>query len=250
VRAILPDYAFERLLAIRSRRFQVRQLKRAGLLDAAARYVARNGQTVRHGPFAGTVYPMGAALSHHSIPKLMGTYEQELHGVLRTIAQRKYDLVIDIGCAEGYYAVGLARMLGTKVLAYDPELIERAFCEEAARLNGVSNLVELKDLFRSSDVALFRDLRVFCVCDCEGFEAKIFTEETIQDTAKWDLLIELHGEAGQQVKSLAWPHNKTTIPSVGRGETYQELEGLGDQAKLLSEYRGGPQSWLWCDSAA
>lgn len=246
-RAFLPDIAFETLRAIRSRRFQVRGLRRKGLLDATARYVERNGCTVRYGPFAGTIYPREAALNRHSIPKLLGTYEQELHHIVNAVGQRKYDLIIDIGSAEGYYAVGLARLLRTKVLACDPEPIERKFCEEAARINGVSSLIEFKSLFRPSDIEKFRDLRVLCISDCEGFEARIFNEHTIQMVGKWDLIIELHGDAAQKLTNLAWLQKTTLIPSVDRVGTYRELEGLGDEKRLLSEYRGA-QCWLWCDS--
>jgi hypothetical protein len=194
------------------------------------------------------IYPKRAALSRHSIPKLLGTYEQELHGVIEVISHRRYEMVIDIGSAEGYYAVGLARMLGTKVLAYDPEPDERRYCEEAARLNGVSSMVELKGLFWRSDIASLRDVRVLCICDCEGFEAHLFNEESTPGTAGWDLLIELHGDAEGRLMNLPWPHRMTTIHSVPRSARFKELEGLGDQAKLLSEYRGSPQTWLWCES--
>jgi hypothetical protein len=247
-RTLLPESLFQRLLAIRSRRHQLRFLRRQGLLNTALRYVERNGCTVRYGPFAGTIYPREAALNRHSIPKLLGTYEQELHSIIETIGKRKYDLVIDIGSAEGYYAVGLARLLKTEVLAYEPEPIERAHCEQTARLNGVESLIEFKDMFRPSDISLFRGMRVLCVCDCEGFETEIFDANTIQETAKWDLLIELHGDTAEKLTSLAWTQTTTIIDSVNRVGNYEELEGLGDQMKLLSEYRSGPQTWLWCDS--
>jgi len=173
-----------------------------------------------------------------------------LHGVIETIGQRKYDLVIDIGSAEGYYAVGLARMLQTKVIAYDPEPIERALCEESARLNCVSSFLECRELFRSSDLERFRNQRVLCVCDCEGFETTIFSSNTIQKISKWDLLIELHGDAVQKLQNLSWPHTTRTIHSEMRSQTYQELEGLGNQDSLVSEHRGSQQTWLWCDSIA
>ena len=249
-RALFPTAVYERLQATRSRRFQVRLSKNQGLLEAAARYIERNGSTVRYGPFAGTIYPLEAALSRHSIPKLLGTYEQELHNVIKIVEQRKYDLVIDIGSAEGYYAVGLARLLRTNVLAYDPEPIERSFCKRAAQLNEVSTLIELRDLFRPSDIRPLRDRRVLCVCDCEGFETELFNANTILDVAKWDLLIELHGNAIKQLVSLAWPQKTSTITSIPSRKPYKELEGLGDQDKLLSEYRDGIQTWLWCDSQA
>src|ERR1700749_2885028 len=103
---VLPMDAFEKLQAIRSRRFQLKFLAQAGLLNASAKYIERNGVTVKHGPFTGMVYPTKATRNRHVIPKLLGTYEQELHGTIETIKGRKYDVVIDIGGAEGYYAVG------------------------------------------------------------------------------------------------------------------------------------------------
>lgn len=247
-RRLLPTYLFEWMKAVRSRRYQMRLLRREGLIAAAALYIEKNGRTVKYGPFAGTIYPLGAALSRHSIPKLLGTYEQELHSILRTIEQRKYELVIDIGSAEGYYAVGLARMLKTKVLAYDPEPRERSYCESSARSNGVSQLVDMRGLFNKSDIHHYRDLRVLCICDCEGFELQLFDEQSIIDVKKWDLLIELHGHAEEQLPRLNWPHKTCTVASAPRNELYSELNGCGDQARLLSEWRSAGQSWLWCDS--
>ena len=247
-RTILPSRMVERLRAIRSRRFQLRFLKREGLLAAGASYIERNGTTVKYGPFAGAIYPRESALSRHSIPKLLGTYEEELHDIIKILEHRKYDLVIDIGSAEGYYAVGLARLLRIKVLAFDPEPVERTFCERAARLNGVSKLVDMRELFLPSDIRTFRERRVLCICDCEGFEEELFNAITIPDVAKWDLLIELHGSATEKLVNLNWPHRTSTRSSGPRCKSYQELEGLGDQQKLLSEYRGGSQTWLWCDS--
>jgi hypothetical protein len=235
-------------MAVRSRRCQFLDFKRTGLLDAAKHYIERYGSTIRYGPFAGTIYPLESALSRHSIPKLLGTYEHELHGIITSIAKRKYDLVIDIGSAEGYYAVGLARLLQTYVLSYDPEPAERRFCGSAARLNNVADLVELRDLFHPSDIRRFRDRRVLCICDCEGFESEIFNASTIRDVAKWDILIELHGTAEDKLKGLNWPQKTSTVISEPLSWPYKELEGLGDQKRLLSEYRNGTQTWLWCDS--
>jgi hypothetical protein len=244
---VMPRGAFERLQAIRSRRFQLRFLARQGLLDASLSYIERNGVIVKYGPFAGTVYPMAAATSRHAIPKLLGTYEQELHHIIDACGRRRYDVIIDIGSAEGYYAVGLAKLLHTQVLAYEPEPIERSLCAEAARLNGVEGLVEMRELFRPSDISLFRECRVLCVCDCEGFEAKIFTPQTVADVAKWDILVELHGEASEKLAALHWPQATTVISSGSPRSVYPELAGLGDQGRLLSEYRTERQRWLWCD---
>jgi hypothetical protein len=245
-RALFPARLFERIVAIRSRRHQLRLLEKEGILDMTARYIQRNGLSILYGPFAGMLYPRDAALSRISIPKLLGTYEQELHPIISEIERRHYDVVIDIGSAEGYYAVGLARLLRAKVMAFDPEPRERRFCREAANLNGVSDLVTLRDLFLPSMVKELANLQALCICDCEGFESHIFSVENVSYTHNWDLLIELHGDAGSRLPALPWPHRTHLIDSTPRKGDFPEIRQLGDPEILLSEYRLSPQKWLWC----
>jgi hypothetical protein len=40
------------------------------------------------------------------LSKLLGTYESELHPVLHEILIKPYELIVDVGSAEGYYAIG------------------------------------------------------------------------------------------------------------------------------------------------
>src|SRR4051812_14244715 len=70
----------------------------------------RYGPVVLSGPFAGMAYVRQAAGSCLA-PKLIGCYEAELHGVVARILRTGYTQIVDIGCAEGYYAVGLARSI-------------------------------------------------------------------------------------------------------------------------------------------
>ena len=66
---------------------------------------------VRNGPFAGMRYPGVQSVCSTIVPKLIGCYEKELHSVIELICSQQYNSVVDIGCAEGYYAVGLAMRL-------------------------------------------------------------------------------------------------------------------------------------------
>jgi FkbM family methyltransferase len=50
---------------------------------------------------------------------------------------KRCDLVIDIGSAEGYFAIGIAR-LGKRVIAFDADPHERRICKVMASLNEVS----------------------------------------------------------------------------------------------------------------
>ena len=100
--------------------------------------------TVRHGPFAGMRYPAAESVGSALFPKLLGSYEQELHPWVERLCHNHYTEVVDVGCAEGYYAVGLAlRLPGARVYAFDvsPHAMRR--CADMARLNGVLDRVTI-----------------------------------------------------------------------------------------------------------
>jgi hypothetical protein len=68
--------------------------------------------TVMDGPFRGMILASETAGAAGDITsKLLGTYEADLHGVLEKAVGRAPRLVINVGCGEGYYAIGLARLL-------------------------------------------------------------------------------------------------------------------------------------------
>jgi hypothetical protein len=232
---ILPTALFQRILAIRSRRWQLNSLTSNGRLDQVKHYIEKHGTVVQSGPFAGLIYPLDAAIGRWSPPKLLGTYEMELHPFLYTAHDRRYDCVIDIGSAEGYYSTGLARMLQVPVLAYDPEPHERAFAVLMAESNGVSHLVKMADLFTVDEMRRLASRRALVVCDCEGFEGSLFRPDTIELTRNWDLMIELHGEADALLPALNWPHKIAVI-------------NLAERDGLQNEGRPKSQRFLFCDS--
>src|SRR5262245_41340678 len=88
----------------------------AAIVCSSARLDETLNLSVQRGPFAGMVYPDHAAVGSTLYPKLLGSYERELHQTVDDIVRLGYDTVVDIGAAEGYYAVGLAmKMPGTQV---------------------------------------------------------------------------------------------------------------------------------------
>jgi hypothetical protein len=236
LKQVLPTKIFERIIAMRSRKWQMKFLKQDGWLDKVQTYVAQHGLTVQNGPFKGMLYPRAAAAIRWCVPQLMGTYEKELHPFLLEASTRQYDCVIDIGSAEGYYACGLARMLGVPVYAYDPEPIEKAYASEMAQLNGVSNLVTMGNLFSPDDMKAFSSKRALVLCDCEGFEEVLFTPETLEDTRKWDIIVELHGSAIQNLPPLNWPHRATLLLPIQH------------RAGMENELRSQQQSFLICEA--
>lgn len=71
---------------------------------------AKTGHIIKYGPFAGMNYDV-AASEGGGAPRLLGGYEASLAPIINDIVEAKPDLIIDVGCAEGYYAIGMARRL-------------------------------------------------------------------------------------------------------------------------------------------
>ncbi len=78
------------------------------------------------------------------MPKLLGSYESELHATLEELLAHEYTAVVDVGCAEGYYAVGLGlRLRNAAIYAFDTNPRARSACAEMAKLNGVDSRIHI-----------------------------------------------------------------------------------------------------------
>jgi hypothetical protein len=99
--------------------------------------------------------------------------------------------------------------------------------------------------------------RCFVMCDCEGYEMKLFTQAAIAALAYSDLLIEVHektvpGVAEYLQSSVARTH--VVDKSHARPRSVAEFpatEFLGPDAELvLNEMRSDGLTWMWCRSRA
>src|SRR5947207_15823212 len=61
------------------------------------------GTRILEGPFQGLIYGDRSFGSMYW-PKLLGTYEKELSACFTAHNLCQYDLFLNLGCAEGYYA--------------------------------------------------------------------------------------------------------------------------------------------------
>lgn len=163
---------------------------RADLL--ANTYIQHHGAKVMYGPFAGMDY-VGQASEGPLMPRLMGTYEQELHPHLARFREEGVDCVIDVGCAEGYYAVGLARAWPeVTVYAYDIDASARERCEDMARRNGVSDRVIVGPEFKPTDFEAFADRKPLVIMDVEGAELDLLRPDLSPALAGMRLIVETH----------------------------------------------------------
>jgi SAM-dependent methyltransferase len=213
-------------------------------------FIARHGATILGGPFAGMAYVQNATEGALA-PRLFGTYESELHPHLAAFAAEGLDCVIDIGCAEGYYAVGLARLIPqVTVYAHDIDEAARAACAALAAKNGVEERVVVGGEFKPADFERFAGRRALVMVDAEGAELDIL--EPVPALAGMSLIVETHdvyrrGALATLVERFSPTHDIVRVdqqPKVFALPPWlQELPHL-DQLLAVWEWRVGPTPWL------
>lgn len=149
---------------------------------------------IRRGPFAGMRYASFAATGSELFPKLIGVYEHDIADIIENAKKQCYEFFIDVGCAEGYYAVGMAKFGNVeRVIAYDIDDYAKKLCAQMASINQVR--VEIRHELTANELCSFpfnKAKRSFIMADCEGFERELFTEDNIHNLKNVELLIEIH----------------------------------------------------------
>lgn len=101
----------------------------------------RQGTIIMGGPFKDMDFLTHSAEGCH-VSKLLGCYEQPLLPHIEIAILTNYQTVINIGCAEGYYAVGMAiRMPHSQILAFDSNPKAQQICSMLAHKNHVSERI-------------------------------------------------------------------------------------------------------------
>ncbi len=152
------------------------------------------GGRVSGGPFAGLRY-VGNSPNPHIGPALLGTYEMELRPFLQRLLAQDFDVFVDIGAAEGYYAVGWARFgRAPRVIAYEGDRLGRVLTRFMARRNGVAGKLDMRGFCDPAALAevLAPFQRPVLLVDIEGLEATMLDPALNPHLARTTLLVELH----------------------------------------------------------
>jgi len=216
-------------------------------------------QEVLYGPFKGMIYPEFRSFGSSLVSKILGCYEKELHPLLERIKNNDYSSVVDIGCAEGYYAVGLAKIFpSAKIFAFDTNADALDFCQKMAKANSVEDRLETGGGCSTETLKnLNLGKRALVVCDCEGFEKELFNENLAQFLSDHDILVEVHDYIDIEISTnLRQVFSKThdifsiqSIDDIQKALTYDcsELNGycLADRKMLLAEFRPAIMEWFF-----
>jgi hypothetical protein len=217
---------------------------------------------VLHGPFAGLKYPELRSAGSALYPKLLGSYESEIQPWIREICNSDYSEIVDVGCAEGYYAVGLARAIpGAKVYAYDVSPKAQQLCAACASANHVSDRVTVRGRFEVNDLLdIHIRQRGLLICDCEGEEIRIFSNDLSHAFSQWDIILETHDFIDINISTTLTAlfrdtHEMRTLSSIDdiqKAKTYTHLEiasfDLNTRRMLLAECRPSIMEWMFLTS--
>ena len=193
--------------------------------------------------------------------KLLGTYEQELNGAIGEIINDQPELIIDVGSAEGYYAVGLCyKLKSTKMIAFEVEEKSHIKLASLAKLNGVSDQITQLGMCDSDSLnkVLQPIENAVVICDIEGAEEFVLNIEASPKLKQCKVLVEIHELLVPDVDTLiknrfSETHNIQIIKEQPR--TLEEAKTVNQKLnagqtdttilRLLSEMRRDQMQWFW-----
>jgi hypothetical protein len=221
----------------------------------------KTGCKVAGGPFNGMRYIQHSAGSAY-IPKLLGMYECELNTCVEAICARKPALIVDIGAAEGYFAVGLAlRNPQARVIGYEMEDLSREYLNEMVILNEVASRISIRGKCEPADLeaALADDAAPVVVCDVEGYEQQLLDPAAVPALEKAAILVELHDFIVPRItetlqERFSQTHHIIHIWQEPRHRDEFPWKTLGTRLLptsyldwAVSEWRPLRMAWLWME---
>jgi hypothetical protein len=227
---------------------------RAKLLHAHVQ--ANTGCVIAAGPFQGMrLLPDVSWGGGDVAAKLLGHYEAELHPVIERLACVGFEQIINIGCAEGFYAIGLAMRCPTAhVFAFDTDANAQRVCSANCAANGVFERVSVRGACDTTLLAALTRAAAsrLLVVDCEGYETILIDPERVPGLQRATMLIECHDFMDRSITGtltgrLASTHTLEVIVEGPRDPNQSPLLkpfNSFDRWLALCEFRPETMHWL------
>lgn len=248
--------AFQRLLGRSEDPIVARQMMLAKQLDDLFH------STVQYGPFSGL--RLSGDLWWGKTDRssmLLGTYEQEVLQAITHLPQSR-DLFINVGAADGYYAVGMvANGMCKRSICYEQSEIGQQSIVALADANAVTDRIVVRGEAGPSFLEAFTDgelSRAIVLIDVEGAEFSLLKAPQLERLRTSIVFVELHEgffENGSRlvdrVEADASPWFKVSYLATGGRDpnSVPELCGYGDNDRwlMVSESRPYRMKWLRLD---
>lgn len=241
---------------------RVRLKRRFGTMSRRVRqqiYDTQSPIKVKSGYFEGLLY-FDKAVWGIITNKWLGSYEHELTAVIEKIMQRQYVRVVDVGCAEGWYLVGLASKLPNSLCyGFDIDPISRWQCHKLAKINHVQDRIKIRTNCSWADLQALCGSETLLICDIEGGETTLLCPKQSPALLKTDILVEVHEACSgtsdvsdllksrfnrshqiqkiNPVKSIEWAERNEYL--------FQGRLSRSELAEAANEHRADGNHWLW-----
>lgn len=216
-----------------------------------------HGHVIQHGPFAGmSIDEASHWSSGDKATMVLGLYECEVLKVLTQLSS-SYGLFINLGAADGYYAIGsVFGGLFPRAVAFEITQEGQSSIRLSAEKNKVSHLVQVLGKAEKNFTDNFsRDELhgAVVLCDIEGGEFDIFDSNSFRALKDCSLIVELHEwdqDAKQRVEQLIERSSSTHLHyflRTGQRDLtlFPELQNLDDNTRWLLCSEGRPYHMRW-----
>ncbi|MFN9629026.1 MAG: hypothetical protein ACK59A_02180 [Cyanobacteriota bacterium] len=227
----------------------------------------RNNGQFKSGIFKGMHY-VNESICGSLLPKYLGLYELELVPVFERLFQLNIGKIIDVGAAEGYYAVGLAlRFPGSPVIAFEATEEGRQLLRQVVARNGVERQVHIRGvcdapLLKAETDACDPNVTHLLVMDVEGVEEELLRLHAPHDLRNFHIVMELHDwvdpAMGERLCDKFAPTHSATLLQARR-RTFADLSiphgpltrlCLAPSLLSFSHERRLPMRWLVLEPTA
>ena len=214
--------------------------------------------TVAHGSFKGMKLNQKVWWSKNDyITQTLGIYEEHILKKITNFAKSGASTLIDVGAADGYFAVGMAYSnIYKNVYAFEIEKEGRDRILENANANKCNDKIKV---FGEADVGSISKIikgedKVTVMIDIEGAEYEFFSEDMFKILSGNYVICELHpwmvdGGDSLQIKLLNKASEKFNVELIKR-DTYRpnmfsEFDNLSDEERLVAVGEGREKNMQW-----
>ncbi len=183
--------------------------------------------------------------------KLLGLYECELFDDIEMSIEEEPDMILNIGCAEGYYGIGLAQRTGSTTVLFDVNETAINIARENAQANGVNRIM----FSTTCTIEEYRSFLInpknpFIFMDCEGAEEDILDLEKIPELAKTTIMVESHdcnrpGLTLKLIDRFSSTHVINVIKQGNKNPYLEIIDDLDDYDKMLLCVEARPSTMYW-----
>ena len=210
--------------------------------------------TVQEGPFKGMIISEDQFWGPgDKASKILGLYEKEIQDLINQIQEKNnFPTFIDIGGADGFFAVGSVKNnLFKNCEVFEISKRGRLAIEKSAIKNNVADLISIKGEANEKILSSIENINNSVIlCDIEGSEYDLFSENLIKNMHPSNVIIEIHknpdislNEFEDKFKNLFSINKITQGPRSLKG--FGELKNFNDNNRslLASEGRSYIQEW-------